>query len=567
MESSGRLSYFFRKHSFVRAFSLIILLVLIFLSIFLINHKKTIVPEIDAIIPPVGSPGDIVLIKGKNFGEEKDMSYVSFSGAKLTSSSYVSWSDTAIKIVIPANVQDGLVIVGTKEAQSKPALFANEVDIPVLVPSVVQEIMPTISGISSSKVAVGEKLTIYGNNFGETRNNSRVLFTIDYANIIKNADFVNKKLITDNLVEVSAEEFGYEYWSNTEIQVRVPTGAYTGVVIVENEKKRSEPYAVEIETIAGDREYKNKKVYVVQYSADVKDVNTDDLATITFRAPIPIKMHSQNSVEVSELSRAPLIQNYQNCMVYQINVEKNDVYKNEITQSFVLPVYEIRTNVVPNKISSMKSLTKSFYSQNTKSDPLVPVDTEELIALYKKIVGKETNNYNRAKLIYEYMLKNFTYVNKSKRSNTNILDSIKKEKGDAYDLAVIYAALLRTAGIPCLVDSGVLIEENLGTRNHWWNEFYIPGVGWIPVDVSMSCGIDYELWGSPIEKETYYFGCLDSHRITFSRGFTQMKPFSQENKTVMYQKSFALQSIWEEASSNTNKYSSYWSVPKINGLY
>ena len=65
----------------------------------------------------------------------------------------------------------------------------------------------------------------------------------------------------------------------------------------------------------------------------------------------------------------------------------------------------------------------------------------------------------------------------------------------------------------------------------------------------------------------YYFGNLDSHHIVFSRGYNEIKPFAQDNKTVKYPKSFALQSIWEEASSNTAKYSSYWSVPAIKGVY
>ena len=81
--------------------------------------------------------------------------------------------------------------------------------------------------------------------------------------------------------------------------------------------------------------------------------------------------------------------------------------------------------------------------------------------------------------------------------------------------------------------------------------------------------LDYKRWPDPdnMESALYYFGNLDSHHIVFSRGFNEIKPFAQDNKTVKYPKSFALQSIWEEASSNTAKYSSYWSVPSIKGVY
>lgn len=567
MESSGRLSYIFRKYPYFRAICLVLFVTLVFVSVFLISHKATPVPEISAINPPVGSPGDVVVITGKNFGNEKDMSYVSFSGSKLTSSSYISWSDSEIKIVLPANVQDGLVIVGTKDAQSKPALFTNEIDIPVLVPTTQQSAKPYITSLSTQKVGVGEKLTIYGSNFGENRNNSRVLFTIDYNNTIKNAPYVNKRLITENYIEVNAEESGYEYWSNTEIQVRVPTGAYTGVVVVENDKNLSDPFEVEISTAAGSREYVDKKIYIVQYTADINDIETPDVSTITMRCPMPVKMHSQSSVEVTELSPTPLIQNYQNCMIHEIKKDKNNTSKTAIKQAFVLSVYEIKTTVNPDKAASMKTLNQSFYKTYTSKDSLVPADTEELIELYKKIVGKEKNNYKRAKLIYEYMCDTYTISSRNRKSDADPMDLLKRNSGDAYDVAIMFAALLRTAGIPCVVDSGILIGQDLTTQSHWWNEFYIPGAGWIPVDVSLACGMDYKKWSSNIDEKSYYFGNLDSHRVTFSRGYSEMKPFTQDNKIVMYPKSFAMQSIWEEASSNTIKYSSYWSVPVINGVY
>ena len=101
-----------------------------------------------SLTPSVGSPGDIVVITGKNFGDIRDMSYVEFAGSKLTSSAYISWSDDCIKLVLPANVQDGLVVVGTKDMRSKPALFANEIEIPVPVPAVVQTNKPVISSFS-----------------------------------------------------------------------------------------------------------------------------------------------------------------------------------------------------------------------------------------------------------------------------------------------------------------------------------------------------------------------------------------------------------------------------------
>ena len=146
---------------------------------------------------------------------------------------------------------------------------------------------------------------------------------------------------------------------------------------------------------------------------------------------------------------------------------------------------------------------------------------------------------------------------------------LKKSKGDAYDFAVIYTALLRAAEIPALTDGGVLVGSDLMTQSHWWTEFYIDKVGWIPVDPALGAGLEYKKWSdSGIESDRdYYFGNIDSHHITFSRGWNQLKPFSADNKIVQHPRSFALQSIWEESNENTAKDSSYWGVPVVKGVY
>ena len=114
-----------------------------------------------------------------------------------------------------------------------------------------------------------------------------------------------------------------------------------------------------------------------------------------------------------------------------------------------------------------------------------------------------------------------------------------------------------------------MIGQDLTTQAHWWNEIYLYGFGWLPVDAALGDGLEYKAWteNTASDATAYYFGNMDSHHIIFSRGYNDIKPFAQDNKTVKYPKSFALQSIWEEASSNTAKYSSYWSVPSIKGVY
>ena len=217
---------------------------------------------------------------------------------------------------------------------------------------------------------------------------------------------------------------------------------------------------------------------------------------------------------------------------------------------------------VKNDINYQRKFCQTICQKNK----FIPSDDELVVELAAQIVGKETNAYKKAKLIYSYMTEKFSVLPENRREDANPLDLIRDGRGDAFDFAIICTALFRAAGIPALTDCGVLISQNLRSQSHWWCEFYLNNFGWVPVDVALGAGMDYEPWFEN-ENKDYYFGNMDSHRILFSRGWNELKPFTQGNKTVQYSKSFALQTIWEESSSNTAKYSSYWSVPVVKGIY
>ena len=569
MDSSGKFSYSLRRYPVVRVLSVILIAGIILGSIYLIGFRTKPVPEIFSVVPPVGSPGDLVIINGTNFGSVRDMSYVEIAGSKLTASSYISWSDNCIKIVLPANVQDGLLVVGTKEMRSKPALFANEVDIPVPVPAVQQVTKPVITMLSADKVSTGDVLVISGSNFGDSKNQSQVLFTMDCNNKISEADYKNMVMLTENMIPASEDDFDYLSWSNTEISVRVPDGAYSGVVIVDTGHEKSDPKEITINQDAGRKEYLNKKIYLVQYTADIAEVVTDDISTITLRCPIPFTCPAQPNVEITETSPEPILMNYQNNLIHQITKNRNNTPKSVFKQTFVLPVFEVRSTINPVKIGTYKNTDKSLLSAALRADVLVPSDDDAVIELCNKIIGKEKNPWNKAKLIYNYMCEKYAIQQKLRKNDSDPLDLIKKGSGDAFDFAVIYTALLRAADIPAYTDGGVLVNQDLTTQSHWWCEFYIDKVGWIPADPALGAGFDYKKWpeSDGVDEKAYYFGNMDSHHILFSRGWSQLKPFSADSKIVQQPRSFALQSIWEEANKDTAKYSSYWSVPVVKGVY
>ena len=570
MNNSTTAKYFFAKSPLVRVLVLICIIVFILGGIYLFKYNTKPTPYIDAITPPVGNPGDVVVISGRNFGKERDMNYVEFGGAKLTASSYLMWTDNTIKVVIPANVQDGLVVVSAGKLKSKPAFFANASEIPVEIKEVQQITKPVIWYLSTEKgelqndlqkIHTGSRIIITGNNFGDSRGQAKVYFNANYGS----TDLSSQ---TEDMIPVWEDDFGYEYWTNSEIRVRIPDGAVSGYVVVEPSAGKSEPVEIKLNTKIGTKEFGDRKMFLVNYSVDLADIETKDSATITLRCPVPAISANQSKYELTEVKPEPVLEYFQKTMIHQLALEKNSANRIYFRQSFVLPVYSITTNVNADAVQNKNpDISDVLYAVATREDELIPSGNEEVIELARKIVKTEKNPYKQAKLVYNYMIENYKIQNEFRNNDANPLDLLKQKKGDAYDFSILFTSLLRALDIPAFADCGLLVSPDLTTRNHMWSEFYISGIGWIPVDVALGAGLEYNKWDEDINSVEYYFGNIDSHHIKFSRGINCLKPFSQDNKIVQRPRAFAFQTIWEEASNSTVKYSSFWSDPVVKGIY
>ncbi|MFQ6093580.1 MAG: FlgD immunoglobulin-like domain containing protein, partial [bacterium] len=103
------------------------------------------------------------------------------------------WRDTHIWCRVPAGAQTGPVTVTTSCGTSSGRQFT-------MAPPVSKKLGPQVGG-------VGQRVTLWGNQFGRTRGTSKVTF---------------------NNTEVTQ----YESWSNNRVVVRVPEGAISGPVTV-----------------------------------------------------------------------------------------------------------------------------------------------------------------------------------------------------------------------------------------------------------------------------------------------------------------------------------------------
>jgi transglutaminase-like putative cysteine protease len=155
----------------------------------------------------------------------------------------------------------------------------------------------------------------------------------------------------------------------------------------------------------------------------------------------------------------------------------------------------------------------------------------------------------------------------STEAHGDVFTALEEKRADFYTAAMLYCTLLRSAGIPCLPVAGVLVSRNRQTMNHWWAEFWVDGFGWLPVDPVMGAGALPAQFGDNPDKAGYYFGNMDSQRIAFSRGFSNLAQMDPRGRTVTRSRSYSLQNLWEEAVGGIESYTSFWGDIAISGMY
>lgn len=531
------------------------------------------IPEIKEISPQIGAPGDELVISGSGFGTSRGTSYVEISGSKITSSNYRIWRDHEIRLVLPDNVQDGLVIVGTSEGRSEPAFFANEVNIPVAVKLDPVISVPKIASVSPEKVVVGQHIIITGSNFGSTRENSTVYFTANrngdgYAGGgEKGLQSGQEGNQSDIYIAANVQDRDYVSWSDTEIIIQVPDGADSGSVFVETSKGTSTSKKITVSYPVGKKQYSARRTYVVQSFADISNYSASKDSTIMLYVPKPVVTSFQPYAQLNEIFPDPFIPDDADNMIYKVSMSKNSSAKQRFSQTYIVSSYAVKSNIKAEAVSPYKRNNSALYTIATRKDELVPAADPAVITLMKKICGAEKNPYKKARMIYDYFLHEYKLSSKIRSGDVSVIDLIRKKKGDAYDFAILYAAVCRAAGIPALPVSGILVQEKDVSSAHWWCEIYFEDYGWFPVDVALAAGLEFKNFSYIGDVKEFYFGNLDNQHIAFSRGWKQIRQSGVNSKTVYRPRTYAFQSIWEEAGDATSSYSSLWNNPVVLGIY
>jgi transglutaminase-like putative cysteine protease len=505
--------------------------------------------------------GEVLTIRGENFGDEQDESYVTIAGIAPTASSYIEWGNSRIAFRVPEFGESGLVYVHRGAKKSNPALFSNRAAIPEPVSQDQAGIGPRILSVSPSSGAIGQMVSITGNNFGTSREGGGVCFAWGAeasASVPAGTD-------GPSWIEVSEGDQGYELWSDREIQVRVPDGAISGSLEVRTRGGTSRPEFFDVTGKPGTKVYRDKRTYAFSYSVNIQVREASASNTLYLWVPRPVTSASQRNPEIISRSADPYIENYRGVSLYQIRDLKAGSVAG-IALSHSVEVYAVETSLNPSQIRiPRQDSSPSAVAAYTVSSPLIPSDDPEIKRQSSAITGREQNPYLKARRIYDWLLNdgNIQWDNLSGGAR----DALLQKRADPYMAVLLFCALARAGGVPAQPVAGVLVDRTPGAFRHFWAEFWIDGAGWIPADPALGAGAAPPSFNLRQDHETYYFGNLDSQRIAFSRGQASLSRMDPRGRIAVRDRDYALQSLWEEAAGGLESYSSLWSDVTINGVY
>ncbi len=517
----------------------LILLIVLFVSIGGAARK----PEIDSISPAIGYPGRTLVIYGKNFGEQRNRGEVLLAGVRPVASAYKSWSSREIRLTIPENVPSGLVYVSTDTGRSKPVLFTNGENVPEVESMSTPPGAPVISGLSAEEAAVGDVLVIRGRNFGFSRSGGRVLFTTnpDLTPAMETASYFPEQIACSEL------DFDYEYWSDLEVHVRVPDGALSGWVSIENVKGTSNRVEVQIDDRIGTKLYTAAETYAVQQVFSIYGIRRTGPALdedLYVWLPRPVECLEQRDVRLVSSSHFPFSETNGELSLFKFNAPFPSL-PITIERDFRFRRHGIETRVISSRIGQGYDMGSRLYNFYTGSSEYIPSDDQELAGIAAVLLRRQANPYLLAYNTMDYVLSVL-----EPREASDLIDprtAFHAGRGTAFSYASLYCSLLRAAGIPSRISAGFLAAED-GFSPHFWSEFFIEDFGWIPVDPYLAEG------PGPAEgiesPKDYYFGSLDNRHITVSRGCLEAPLMYPNGKRVVPRHRYALQTVYLEYMDN-----------------
>jgi transglutaminase-like putative cysteine protease len=501
-------------------------------------------PVVERITPLVAVPGEEVTVTGRHFGETVESIVV--AGRDIPTSAVTAWADEEISFVVPRGADSGLLYVKTDRGRSDGALLQIQTKIPRASSSGVGPGAPVIAEVDRTEVQVGALLTIRGSSFGRIRRTSRVVFSVDGG----------------GACAPCASDVAYAFWDDTAITVRVPAEAVSGFLSVVTPWGASNPVRVAVERPAGEVVAGEPAEIGMRYGARIAEVVTIDRADgealggrrdVVLRLPRVSASASQRNVR------------YLDDEAHEFRFERvNEGFEREVIRTLLVDRYELRSQIEPARVSAAYEAETRFFEYYTRALPDAPTRDERVQEIAARLRSGRASPYRIAEAAYVATLDSLTYA--LGRGDRSVLAGLESGYGDDFTYATLFVTLTRAARVPSRPVGGVLVTSDGHAYPHFWAEFFVTGIGWIPVDPALGDGAFPSGFPVPDDPRVFYFGNLDNRRVAFGHGYDAFEPTFLDGIRVEPDDPYTLQRAYAEAGALVDAFRLTWFRPRVIGL-
>jgi Transglutaminase-like superfamily len=158
--------------------------------------------------------------------------------------------------------------------------------------------------------------------------------------------------------------------------------------------------------------------------------------------------------------------------------------------------------------------TESTMRRSLQPDKMVPLNAT-IAELARAQTSGATQPIEKAHRIYSYVASTMRYDKSGEGwGRGDEMWACDSKRGNCTDFHSVLIGMMRSSGIPARFEIGFQLPEGKNEGDisgyHCWAEFYLNGMGWVPVDAS-------EASKYPAKRD-YFFGAVDADRVMFTYG-------------------------------------------------
>ncbi|MEL7332718.1 MAG: transglutaminase domain-containing protein [Cyanobacteria bacterium J06560_2] len=235
----------------------------------------------------------------------------------------------------------------------------------------------------------------------------------------------------------------------------------------------------------------------ISYVEELLPLESVPLNNVEWRIALPSNTKRQKVLKVEPVGQPFTIEEQEG---QQVAVFKFDHLEPDqaglVGWKATVELYGLKYFVTPEAVEDAPELSADFQSKYLIDDDELAMDTETIQAAAAIAPGTETNLLRKMLKIRNYVYDQLSYGIQPKIDTPDV--ALARGVGSCGEYVGVLLALARLNGIACRTigrykcpatpeQKGVPLEPDF---NHVWLEFYVPGIGWLPMESNVDDVID-----------------------------------------------------------------------------